>query len=102
MKEWIIKLGPVERTNHAEKKNFSEDGALLQVKEAVKEIMETAKPLIPLLQKGFTAPGGFGEPEVKEDPPELEVISYKLPDGTWFSIANSGTFGYKLECKKEG
>ena len=101
MKEWIIKLGPLERTNHSKNKKKSEDGALLQVKEDIAEIIEKAKPLIPLLQKGFAVPGGFEEPEVKEDPPELEVISYKLHDKTWFSIASSGTFGYKLECKKE-
>ncbi len=63
--------------------------------------MEQARLLIPLLQEGFTVPVGFRDPEVKEDPPELEVISYKLHDKTWFSIASSGTFGYKLECKKE-
>ncbi|MEW6215353.1 MAG: hypothetical protein AB1478_09185 [Nitrospirota bacterium] len=100
MQEWIIKLGPVERTNHSEKKDFAERGALAQVKESVGEIMEKAKSLIPLLEKGFTAPSGYGAPEVKEDPPEYEVMSYELPDGSWFSIVNSGTFGYKLECKR--
>lgn len=101
MKEWIIKLGPIERTNHAEKEKTAEDGALLKIKDAVKEIMEKAESLVPLLQEGVVAPGGFCEPVVKEDEPELSVISYELPDGKWFSVASSGTFGYRLEFKKE-
>ena len=93
--DWIIKLGPITRTNHAGTKKQAEEGAALQVKEDVKVIMDTAKPLIPLLSKGIVLAGG-AEPVVKEEVPVPEVISYQLPDGKWFAIATSKTFGVKL------
>ena len=93
--DWIIKLGPITRTNHAGTKKQAEEGAALQVKEDVKVIMDTAKPLIPLLSKGVTLAGG-AEPVVKEEVPVPEVVSYQLPDGKWFSIATSKVFGVKL------
>jgi len=100
MTEWIIKLGPIERTNYAGSKEQAEEGAIVQIQEGVKEIMDVAKPLIPLLQKDFAVPSGFSEPEVKEDAAEIKVYSYHLPNRSWFAISSSGTFGYKLECKK--
>ncbi len=93
--DWIIKLGPITRTNHAGTKKQAEDGAALQVKDDVKVIMDTAKPLIPLLSKGVIFPGG-NEPVVKEEVPVPEVVSYQLPDGKWFTIATSKVFGVKL------
>ncbi len=93
--DWIIKLGPITRTNHAGTKKQAEEGAALQVKDDVKVIMETAKPLIPLLSKGVTLPGGT-EPVIKEEVPVPELISYLLPDGKWFAIATSKVFGVKL------
>lgn len=92
--DWIIKLGPITRTNHASTKKQSEEGVVLQVKEDVKVIMEIARPLIPLLAKGVTCT--TGDPIVKEEVPVSEVISYQLPDGKWFSIATSKVFGVKL------
>ncbi len=97
--EWIIKLGPISRTNHAGDRAQAEEGALQQVLEDAKEIMEKARPLIPLLQKGAVCAGDC-TPEVKEEDPEPQVVSYRLPDGKWFSIATSKVFGVKLECKK--
>ena len=99
--DWIIKLGPITRTNHSGTKKQAEEGAALQVKEDVKVIMDTAKPLIPLLSKGVIMAGG-AEPVVKEEVPVLEVVSYQIPDGKWFAIATSKTFGIKLtEPKSE-
>ena len=99
--DWIIKLGPITRTNHASTKKQAEEGAALQVKEDVKVIMDTAKPLIPLLSKGVIVAGG-AEPVVKEEVPVPEVVSYQLSDGKWFSIATSKVFGVKLtEPKSE-
>ena len=99
--DWIIKLGPITRTNHAGTKKQAEEGAALQVKEDVKVIMDTAKPLIPLLSKGVIMAGGV-EPVVKEEVPVPEAVSYQLPDGKWFAIATSKTFGVKLtEPKSE-
>lgn len=92
--DWIIKLGPVIRTNHAGTKKQAEEGAVLQVREDVKVIMETAKPLIPLLMKGISE----GEAP-KEEVPVPEVMSYQLPDGKWFSIASSKVFGVKVKDK---
>lgn len=97
--EWIIKLGPIERTNEAATKEKAEEGALQKIFEDVKKLQELAKPLIPLLKEGAVCPGG-GEPVVKEDGPEPQVVSYQLLDGKWFSIATSGSFGVKLVCKK--
>lgn len=92
--DWIIKLGPITRTNHAGTKKQAEEGAILQVREDVKVIMETAKPLIPLLMKGVS------EGEVaKEEVPVPEVVSYQLPDGKWFSISSSKVFGVKVKSK---
>lgn len=93
--DWIVKLGPITRTNHVGTKKQAEDGAALQVKEDIKVIMDTAKPLIPLLSKGVTLTGG-AEPVAKEEIPVPEVISYELPDGKWFAIATSKVFGVKL------
>ena len=99
--DWIIKLGPITRTNHSGTKKQAEEGAALQVKEDVKVIMDTAKPLIPLLSKGIVLAGG-AEPVVKEEVPIPESVSYQLPDGKWFAIATSKVFGVKLtEPKSE-
>ena len=97
--DWIIKLGPITRTNHAGTKKQAEEGATLQVKEDVKVIMEAAKPLIPLLSKGVILAGG-AEHVVKEEVPVPEVVSYQLPDGKWFAIATSKVFGVKLAAPK--
>ena len=39
-------------------------------------------------------------PEAKEEIGEVEVHSYQLDKGDWFTIASSGAFGVKLVCKK--
>ena len=97
--EWVMKLGPITRTNQAKNNEQAEEGAKQKVLDAVKAIMEKAQPLIPLLKEGAACSGG-GEPEIKEDLPETNIFSYQLNNGEWFSIASSGSFGVKLVCKK--
>lgn len=99
--EWIIKLGHITRTNHAGNRKQAEEGALQQIVEDTKELLEKAKLLIPLLQKGAVCSGDC-EPIVEEEPFKSQVVSYQLPDGKWFSIATSGFFGVKLVCKRKG
>ena len=97
--EWIIKLGPISRTNQAGSRAQAEEGASQKVDEDAKAIMEKARELVPLFLKGAVCAGDC-TPQVKEDMPELTVVSYQLDDGKWFSIASSGFFGMKLTCKK--
>jgi hypothetical protein len=97
--EWVMKLGPISRTNQAGSRKQAEEGAIGQVKEGVQEIMAAAQPLIPLLMKGAMCAGEC-DPVAKVDDPEITVTSYKLDDGKWFSIAATGFFGVKLACKK--
>lgn len=97
--EWVIKMGPISRTNQAKTMKHAEEGAVAQVEEGVKEIMEKVKPVVPLFLKGAMCAGEC-TPQVKEDLAEVTVVSYELNNGEWFSIASSGVFGVKLECKK--
>lgn len=97
--EWVLKMGPISRTNEASTRKQAEEGAAQQINEAVKEIMEAAKPLVPLLMKGAICAGDC-EPVAKDDGPEVTLETYKLNNGSWFCIASSGFFGVKLACKK--
>lgn len=97
--EWVMKLGPISRTNQAQSREQAESGALQKVDDAVKAIMEKVRPAIPLLKEGAQCSGG-GMPEVKEELPDVLVHSYQLDKGDWFSMASSGAFGVKLVCKK--
>jgi len=97
--EWVLKMGPVTRTNEASTRKQAEEGAAQQINDAVKEIMEAAKPLVPLLMKGAICTGDC-EPAAKDDGPEVTLETYKLNNGSWFCIASSGFFGVKLACKK--
>jgi hypothetical protein len=96
--EWAMKLGPIQRTNHAATREQAEEGALRQLEEAVNEIMEKGRDLVPLLQKGAVCVGAC-EPSVAEDLAEPKAVSYQLNDGKWFTVAVSGFFGFKLACK---
>lgn len=97
--EWAIKMGPITRTNEAATRKQAEDGALQQINEGVKEIMEAAKPLIPLLLKGASCAGDC-TPAAKDAGPEAALQTYMLNNGSWFCIASSGFFGVKIACKK--
>ncbi len=98
--DWIIQFGPISRTNHAGTKTQAEEGAKLKLMEAAKEIMEKARPLVPLLQEGALCTGGDCLPRVEEEEAEVFVVNYELTDSKWFSIATTKKFGYKLVCKK--
>lgn len=98
--EWVIKLGPVSRTNTASTREQSVQGALLQIREDSGTLLEQARVLLPLLQKGAVCAGECGVPEPKEEDGHPQVASYQLPDGKWFSLATSGIFGYRLVCKR--
>jgi hypothetical protein len=97
--EWVAKLGPITRTNQAKAKEQAESGARQKVSDAVKAIMEKVRPAIPLLKEGAQCAGG-GVPEAKEELGEVQVHSYQLDKGDWFTVASSGAFGVKLVCKK--
>ena len=97
--EWVAKLGPITRTNQAKDREQAESGAKQKVNDAVKAIMEKVRLTIPLLTEGAQCAGG-GAPEAKEEPGEVQVWSYQLDDGKWFTQAHSGSFGVKLVCKK--
>jgi len=93
--EWILRLGPIVRVNHAGAKEQAEEGAVRQVLDDGKVIMDKAKDLVPLLVKGIS-----GEVSVKEENIVPEVVSYQLSDGKWFCISSSNIFGFKAVCRK--
>lgn len=99
--EWVMKLGPITRTSQAKSRKEAEESAWQKVLDAVDEIMEKAKPLVPLLAEGAVCAGG-GELEVREDPATPQAFSYQLEDETWFAYASSGFFGMKLLCRAGG
>lgn len=98
--DWIIKLGPVTKTNHAGSQKQAEEGATQKVLDSVKEIMGKARELAPLVQANAVAGHATCvsgcELTIKEEIPDPQVLSFQLPDGKWFSIATSKTFGMKL------
>jgi len=101
--QWVLKMGPITRTNAAASRKQAEDGAPMMIRDAVNEIMDQARPLVPLLQKGAQCAGSeCGEPTVKEVTENQQAVSYQLPDGRWFSIGSSGAFGVTLVCKRDG
>jgi hypothetical protein len=100
--EWVIKLGPLSRTNGASTREQASQGALQQVREDSRTLLDQAKSLLPLLEKGAIGAGECGKPESKEEGISPQIATYQLPDGNWFSVATSGVFGYKLVCKKSG
>ncbi len=97
--EWVVKIGPISRTNQAKSREQAEEGARKKVLDAVQEIMDKVRPVTPLLVEGAQCAGG-GAPEAKEDFPEVQVYGYALDDRSWFCLATSGVFGVKLVCKK--
>ena len=98
--EWIVKLGPISRTNQAVTRKQAEEGAVQQILEDTKALMVKAKELVPLLLKGSLCVGGECTPEPEEELAAPQVVSYQLNDGKFFSIASSGFFGLKLVCQR--
>jgi hypothetical protein len=98
--EWVLRLGPLTRTNAAGSREQSEEGARQQVLDDGQELMGKAAAMFPLLSKGAVCSSGCGGPELLEEAPEATVHSFQLPDGKWFSLATSNVFGAKLVCKR--
>lgn len=98
--EWLVKLGPMERTAHAGSRSQAEDGARGLLLEAAQAVQRKAAELVPLLMEGLRCPTGCGAPKGDEVPPEVELQSYELNDGKWFCIASCSGFGYKVICKR--
>ena len=53
-----------------------------------------------LLLKGVVAETGQGEPYIDEELPEANLVSYQLPNGSWFTLGRSNIFGLKVSCGK--
>lgn len=98
--EWLVKLGPMERTAHAGNRAQVEEGARALLLEAADAVHRKAAELVPLLMEGLGCPTGCGAPEVDEVAPEVELQSYELNDGKWFCIATCSGFGYKAVCRR--
>lgn len=97
--EWVVKLGPITRTNTSGSREQSVQGAIAQLEEDSGALLQQAAGLLPLLRKGALCAGDCGLPEPKTEGIDPEVATYQLPDGKWFTLASSGVFGYKLVCK---
>jgi hypothetical protein len=100
--EWVLKMGPLTRTNQAGSRQTAEEGALRQVREAVAELLAGTRPLLPLLTRGARCAGDCGNPRPQEVVPDPAVVSYQLDSGGWLSVASSGSFGWKLVCRPGG
>lgn len=98
--EWVVRLGPLERTNQAAQREQAEEGAGRKALEAANRIHREAAPLALLLKEGVRCGTGCGDPEVIEEPPEADLYSYELDNGHWFCIAICKVFGYKLACRR--
>lgn len=98
--EWLVKLGPMERTAHAGTRGQAEEGARGLLLEAAGAVQRKAAELVPLLMDRLRCPTGCGAPETDEVPPEAELQSYELNDGKWFCIATCSGFGYKAVCRR--
>lgn len=98
--EWLVKLGPMERTVHAGTRGQAEEGAKGLLLEAAGEIQRKAADLVPLLMEGLRCRTGCGAPTSDPVSPEAELESYQLDDGKWFCIARCTAFGYKVACRR--
>jgi hypothetical protein len=96
--DWAVKFEEIIRTNNANTKEQAEEGAIRQITEDTKALMEKGKELA----KYYIKPGQYpteSKPEIKEEVPVPKAVSYQLNDGKWFTIAESGVFGFKIVCK---
>lgn len=98
--EWLVKLGPMERTAHAGNRGQAEDGAKALLLEAAGEVHRKAAELVPLLMEGLRCRTGCGTPVSEQVAPEAELQTYQLDDGKWFCIATCNGFGYKAACRR--
>ena len=97
--EWVLRLGPLTRTNAAATRDQAEEGARQHLLVDARELMQKAAEMHELLAQGALAASGCGPPVLVEEPPEATVYAVQLPDGKWFALATSNVFGAKLVCK---
>ena len=98
--EWVLKLGPIERSNSAGSREQAEAGAKQMLLEDANSLMGSARAMGELLLKGVVAETGQGDPYIDEELPEANLVSYQLPNGSWFTLARSNFFGLKVSCGK--
>ena len=98
--DWVLKIGPIERQNSSGSREQSETGAKQMVLDAANDMLKTVLPLGPELVKGIVCSSGCGTPELAQEDPDVELASYQLPAGNWFTLAVSNVFGLKVVCKK--
>jgi hypothetical protein len=100
--DWVAKFGPIYRQNVASTRKQAEEGVMRKLQDAATPMLTVLAPLHEIFLEGAVCPSGCAEPELAEIKPELEVFSYELPNGHWFSQGTASGFGLKLVCKRAG
>ena len=100
--DWVAKLGPIYRQNVASTRKQTEEGVMRKLQDAATPMLTVLAPLHEIFLDGAVCPSGCAEPELAEIKPELEIFSYELPNGHWFSQGTASGFGLKIVCKRAG
>ena len=100
--DWVAKLGPLCRHNVASTKKQAEEGLMKMLQDAANPMVGVLAPLHKVFLEGAVCPSGCAEPELVEVKPDIEIFSYELPNGNWFSQGTASGFGLKLVCKRAG
>jgi hypothetical protein len=98
--DWVVKMGPICRHNAASTRKQAEEGLAKMLTEASAPMLTVLAPLHKIFLEGAVCPSGCAEPEIVEIKPELEMFSYELPNGNWFSQGTADGFGLKIVCKR--
>lgn len=98
--EWVLKMGPLQRQNSAGSRELSESGAKQMLLEDATQLLKAVSELKLQLLKGTVCATGCGAPDLIQETPDVELHSFQLPNGSWFSLATSNAFGLKVVCKK--
>lgn len=98
--DWVVKFGPLSRQNAASTRKQAEEGLTRMLLEAANPMLTVMAPLHKVFLEGAVCPSGCAEPELVEVKPEIEIFSYELPNGHWFSQGTATGFGLKLVCKR--
>lgn len=98
--DWVVKFGPLSRQNEASTRKQAEEGLTRMLLEAANPMLTVMAPLHKVFLEGAVCPSGCAEPELVEVKPEIEIFSYELPNGHWFSQGTATGFGLKLVCKR--
>ena len=98
--DWVVKFGPLSRQTEASTRKQDEEGLTRMLLEAANPMLTVMAPLHKVFLEGAVCPSGCAEPELVEVKPEIEIFSYELPNGHWFSQGTATGFGLKLVCKR--